>query len=150
MLLITEKTQAKYRVGPIQDDGTSDITFRYHFPTAMFGSKHREVTALALRDFIVPHMLAGIGQGILQALHSPRLVQEFNTMLLMLQTLPDTELDKIHQWIWVDRCEDSPKNGHVRVPVENAPDHVVLMISLKGRNPHVVRRPTGLVPGDIR
>lgn len=130
MLLITEKTQAKYRVAPIKDDG-GDITFRFHYPYRPTGSDLR-VTALELKALVVNYMAGVIGCGLL--LDKPRCHHEFVTLFQFLTNLPDTELDQIHNWIFIEKKSEE--------------DYIV-QVNLRGVNPFPIHKPHGLVPGII-
>jgi hypothetical protein len=130
MLLITEKSQAKYKVAPITDDG-GDITFRFHQPRTTFGSDHR-LSSLELKSYVENYMLGVICCGLL--CDKPRVNQEFITLYQFLTTMPDAELDTIHRWIFIEKITE---------------DDLIIQLNLRGKNPYPVHRPTGLVPGGI-
>lgn len=143
MLIIDSKLQAKYKIAPTVDDG-KPITFRFHFPRDTFGKSLR-LSTLELKDFVIQHLVGVICCGLLS--EHPRAMQEFAIFYQFMVSYPDSELDKLHNWIWVEQRDD--RKGYVRVPVEDAADDAVICLKLDGHNPHPIHRPSSLVLENI-
>lgn len=144
MHLLTSTSLAKYEIPPYKDDG-KPITIRFHLPNSTFGSNMR-IETKAIKDAAYHHVLGLLGSGFFRVDS-----REFNELLLMakfLENYPDHELDKIHEWIWVQKRED--RKGYHHVPLAHEPDNIVVCMCLHGGNPHAIHRPTSLVLEDIR
>lgn len=130
MLLITEKTQAKYKVAPIKDDG-GDIIFRFHQPRQTFGKNHR-LSALELKDYVIKYMEGIIGCGLL--LDKPRVNQEFIILYQYLNTLANWQLDTIQDFIFIEKISE---------------EDLIIQLNIRGKSPHTHHKPSSLVLENI-
>lgn len=82
-----------HRAEVAPDDG-KPVTFRWHWPRGTFDKR---MSAYELASFVLPHMGAIVGMGLLK--HHPRVEAEFRAMLTQLATQPKAVLDRLLPWI---------------------------------------------------
>ena len=108
------------------DDG-KPVTFKWHWPRGTFD---RRMSAYEIAEFILPHMRAILGMGILA--DHPRIVQEFGIMYRLLESpvLVDAELAKLAQKSLIDKILP-----WIKPVVGDGPDDIIEMSISKPLTP---------------
>lgn len=78
------------------DDG-GPISFKWHFPRGMLS---KNMSGYELAEFVLKHMAAVIGMGLIK--DHPRVEKEFEAMFVKLATSPKEVLDNLLSWIRVE------------------------------------------------
>lgn len=81
------------------DDG-KPTNFKWHFQRGLLKPR---MSGLELCEFVLKHMSAILGQGLLKA--HPRIEVEFKTIFLVLVTSPKRVIDRLLPWIRVEYHE---------------------------------------------
>jgi hypothetical protein len=111
----------------VPPDRGDDITFKWHFPA---GTLRARMSGLELATFLMEHMPAIIGMGLLA--DHPRVHAEFCRIWHLFQTTPAKSLDQLVPWIQaVDRRVPRKTADAFGLPRVEEDDIIFLDLNIK-------------------